>query len=37
VNLLGEQRLIRGRITRVDFLTHSVYLESIPETVSPLS
>ena len=37
VNLLGEQRLVRGRITRVDFLTHSVYLESVPDTFSPLS
>jgi predicted RNA-binding protein len=37
VNLLGEQRLVRGRIVRVDFLTHSAYLESAPDTFSPLA
>lgn len=37
VNLLGEQRLVRGRITRVDFLSHSVYLEPVPEPSPPLA
>lgn len=30
VNLLGEQKLIRGQIVRVDFIDHVVYLERIP-------
>ncbi len=34
-NLLGEQKLVRGRITKIDFLQHVVQLEPIsaaPET-----
>ncbi len=26
VNLLGEQRLVRGRIEKIDFLQHAIYL-----------
>jgi len=26
VNLLGEQRLVRGHIEKIDFLRHTVYL-----------
>ncbi|MBN1876953.1 MAG: CooT family nickel-binding protein [Anaerolineae bacterium] len=32
VNLLGEQKLIRGQVTRINLLDHTVYLERIPET-----
>lgn len=37
VNLLGEQKLVRGKISHVDLLNHSVYLEYTPETSSPSS
>ncbi len=36
VNLLGEQKLIRGQITRINLLDHAVYLERIPEPSAPL-
>lgn len=26
VNLLGEQKLVRGRIEKIDFLRHAIYL-----------
>ena len=31
VNLLGEQKLVRGRISRIDFLNHAVYLDLASE------
>ncbi len=34
-NLLGEQKLVRGRIKRIDFLKHTVQLEKSETTVSP--
>ncbi len=37
VNLLGEQKLIRGRVTQINFLDHTVYLERIPEASLPIS
>jgi len=37
VNLLGEQKLIRGRVTRINMLDHTVYLERIPEVSLPTS
>jgi len=30
VNILGEQRLVRGRIERIDFLKHTVHLSDAP-------
>jgi predicted RNA-binding protein len=35
VNLLGEQKLIRGQIMRINLLDHAVYLERVPETSPP--
>ncbi len=26
VNLLGEQKLVRGRVEKIDFLRHAIYL-----------
>jgi predicted RNA-binding protein len=37
VNLLGEQKLIRGQITRINLLEHTVYLERVPEPSAPPS
>ena len=34
VNLLGEQKLVQGRIERIDFLKHTVYL-STPQEATP--
>ncbi len=28
-SLLGEQKLVRGRIVRVDFMNHAIYLEHV--------
>lgn len=33
-NLLGERKLVRGTITRIDFLKHTVHLE---ESKAPAS
>jgi len=30
-NLLGEQKLVRGRIKKIDFLKHTVHLEESKE------
>ncbi len=32
VSLLGEQKLVRGTISRVDFLKHTVHLSQPQET-----
>lgn len=32
VSILGEQKLVRGRIDRIDFLKHRVYLTPTEET-----
>ena len=32
VNLLGEQKLVQGRIERIDFLKHIVYLSQAQES-----
>jgi predicted RNA-binding protein len=34
VNLLGEQKLVRGRIERIDFLHHALYLSQKPAEAS---
>ena len=31
VNLLGEQKLVRGRIVKVDFLKHTLHLSRLQE------
>ncbi len=31
VSLLGEQKLVQGRIERIDFLKHTVYLDEAQE------
>jgi predicted RNA-binding protein len=31
VSLLGEQKLVQGRIKRIDFLRHTVHLSQLPE------
>jgi predicted RNA-binding protein len=31
VNLLGEQKLVQGRIDKIDFLHHTLYLSPVPE------
>jgi len=31
-SLLGEQKLVRGRIEKTDFVKHVVYLRSVPDT-----
>ncbi len=31
VSLLGEQKLVKGRIAKIDFLRHTVHLEPLPE------
>lgn len=31
VNLLGEQKLVKGCIEKIDFLKHTVYLGQAPE------
>jgi predicted RNA-binding protein len=30
VNLLGEQKLVHGRIERIDFLQHTIHLSQLP-------
>lgn len=35
VSLLGEQRLVRGRIEKIDFLKHTVHLSESPEMEAP--
>ncbi|MBN1954294.1 MAG: CooT family nickel-binding protein [Anaerolineae bacterium] len=30
VSLLGEQKLVQGRITKIDFLQHTVHMERVP-------
>jgi predicted RNA-binding protein len=37
VNLLGEQKLVRGQVTRINMLDHTVYLEHVPEASLPTS
>ncbi len=32
VNILGEQKLVQGRIEKIDFLRHVVYLNPVQET-----
>jgi predicted RNA-binding protein len=34
-NLLGEQKLVRGRIKRIDFLKHTIHLEKTETPASP--
>jgi predicted RNA-binding protein len=34
VNLLGEQKLVQGRIERIDFLKHTVHLSQAQEPPS---
>jgi predicted RNA-binding protein len=34
VNLLGEQRLVQGRIERIDFLKHTVHLSQAQESAA---
>ncbi len=34
VSLLGEQKLVPGRIERIDFLKHTVHLSPRPESSS---
>jgi predicted RNA-binding protein len=34
VNLLGEQKLVRGTIKKLDFLKHTVHLEKSKESAS---
>jgi predicted RNA-binding protein len=34
-NLLGEQKLVRGRIKRIDFLKHTIHLEESGPPASP--
>ena len=31
VSLLGEQKLVQGRIEKIDFLRHTVHLSQLPE------
>ncbi|HET89180.1 MAG TPA: CooT family nickel-binding protein [Chloroflexi bacterium] len=31
VSLLGEQKLVKGRIAKIDFLRHIVHLQPLPE------
>jgi len=31
VSILGEQKLVQGRIEKIDFLRHGLYLSSPPE------
>jgi predicted RNA-binding protein len=33
-NLLGEQKLVQGRIKRIDFLKHTIHLEESKESAS---
>jgi predicted RNA-binding protein len=30
-SLLGEQKLVRGRIDKIDLLKHRIYVTSLPE------
>jgi predicted RNA-binding protein len=30
-SLLGEQKLVQGRIEKIDFLRHTVHLSQLPE------
>ncbi len=32
INLLGEQKLVKGRIEKIDFLKHTVHLGQLPES-----
>jgi len=34
VNILGEQKLVQGRIEKIDFLRHTVYLSPLQETAA---
>jgi len=34
VNLLGEQKLVQGRIEKIDFLHHTVHLSPAQETAA---
>jgi predicted RNA-binding protein len=34
VSLLGEQKLVRGRIEKIDFLKHTVHLDQLLEANS---
>jgi predicted RNA-binding protein len=34
VNILGEQKLVQGRIEKIDFLRHAVYLSPLQETAA---
>ena len=31
VNILGEQKLVQGRIEKIDFLRHALYLSPLEE------
>lgn len=33
-SLLGEQKLVRGRIDRIDLLKHRIYVTPLPEPVA---
>jgi predicted RNA-binding protein len=34
VNLLGEQKLVQGKVKKIDFLKHTVHLEESKESAS---
>ena len=34
INLLGEQKLVRGRIEKIDFLKHTVHLSRLSQANS---
>jgi len=34
VNILGEQKLVQGRIEKIDFLRHIVYLSNAQEAAA---
>jgi len=34
VNILGEQKLVQGRIEKIDFLRHVVYLSPVQEAAA---
>jgi predicted RNA-binding protein len=34
VNLLGEQKLVRGRIEKIDFLKHTLHLGQAHESIT---
>jgi predicted RNA-binding protein len=33
-SLLGEQKLVRGRIDKIDLLKHRIYMTPLPESVA---